>query len=84
MLVMINILKLLCSFSSGHVSVQLRNRGSDAFRHKDYGDSLTIERRISADGGSSYRVKSSEGKFLQKKIVLTLLLFVLFCVLCDI
>lgn len=59
----INILKLLCSFSAGHVSIQLRNRGSDAFQHSKYGDSLTIERRISADGGSSYRVKSSEGKF---------------------
>ena len=59
----INILKLLCSFSAGHVSVQLRNRGSDAYQHSKYGDSLTIERRISADGGSSYRVKSSEGKF---------------------
>ncbi|KAL9969413.1 hypothetical protein ACROYT_G021630 [Oculina patagonica] len=60
-----NFVKKGCS--SGHVSVQLRNRGSDAFRHKDYGDSLTIERRISADGGSSYRIKSSEGKVVSTR-----------------
>ena len=59
----INILMLLCSCSYGQVSVKLRNRGSDAFKHTDYGDSVIIERRISSDGGSSYKVKSSEGKF---------------------
>ena len=52
------------SYRSGQVSVQLRNRGSDAFKHSEYGDSITIERRITADGGSSYKLKSRKGKFI--------------------
>lgn len=47
---------------SGQVSVQLRNRGSDAFKHSEYGDSIIIERRITTDGGSSYKLKSRKGK----------------------
>ncbi|XP_020623366.1 structural maintenance of chromosomes protein 6-like isoform X3 [Orbicella faveolata] len=47
---------------SCQVSVQLRNRGADAFKHSEYGDSIIIERRITADGGSSYKLKSRKGK----------------------
>ena len=53
-----------CFCRSGQVSVQLRNRGSDAFKHSEYGDSIIIERRITADGGSSYKLKSRKGKFI--------------------
>ena len=53
---------LLYVYSSAQVSVQLRNVGTDAFRPSDYGESITIERRIAVDGGSSYRVKSSKGE----------------------
>ena len=53
-----------CFCRSGQVSVQLHNRGSDAFKHSEYGDSIIIERRITADGGSSYKLKSRKGKCL--------------------
>lgn len=53
---------LLYVNSSAQVSVQLRNVGSDAFRPSDYGDSITVDRKITVDGGSSYRVKSSKGE----------------------
>ena len=49
--------------SHGRVLVQLRNVGTDAFKHSDYGDSITVERKISVDGGSSYRLKSVGGEF---------------------
>ena len=58
-----------CSCRSGQVSVQLRNSGSDAFKHSEYGDSIIIERRITADGGSSYKLKSRKGKFVSFNIL---------------
>ena len=50
--------------SSGQVSVQLRNRGSDGYKKAEYGDSIIIERKITAEGGSSYKIKSTEGTVL--------------------
>ena len=46
------------------MSVQLRNVGTDAFRRTDYGDSIIVERRISIDGGSSYKIKSAKGELI--------------------
>ena len=53
---------LLHVYSYAQVSVQLRNVGTDAFRLGDYGESINVERKITVDGGSSYRVKSSKGE----------------------
>ena len=50
--------------SSGQVSVQLRNKGSDGYKKAEYGDSIIIERKITAEGGSSYKIKSTEGTVL--------------------
>ena len=58
----VNLSPLLFSYSSGQVSVQLRNVGTDAYKHAVYGDSIIVERKITAEGGSSYKIKSSEGK----------------------
>ncbi|KAF9389172.1 Structural maintenance of chromosomes protein 6 [Podila verticillata] len=49
------------------VKLQLRNRGLDAYRPEVYGDSIIIERRISRDGGSSYKIKSAKGKTISTK-----------------
>ncbi|CAH3182366.1 unnamed protein product, partial [Porites evermanni] len=57
-----NFVKKGCS--SGQVSVQLRNKGSDAYKSAEYGDSIIIERKIMAEGGSSYKIKSTEGKVI--------------------
>ncbi|XP_022796389.1 structural maintenance of chromosomes protein 6-like [Stylophora pistillata] len=57
-----NFVKRGCS--SGHVSIKLSNRGSDAFKHSEYGDSVTIERNITSSGGSSYKIKCNKGKVI--------------------
>ncbi|KAJ7385875.1 Structural maintenance of chromosomes protein 6 [Desmophyllum pertusum] len=54
-----------CSY--GQVSIKLRNRGQDAYRPDDYGESITVERRISSDGSGSYKLKSHEGKVISQK-----------------
>ena len=49
---------LLPSLEHSHaiVRVSLLNRGSDAFEHEKYGDSITVERRIERNGGGGYRL----------------------------
>eukprot|EP00795_Rhopilema_esculentum_P017575 gene17575-9207_t len=52
---------------SAVVTVKLRNRGTDAYLPGEYGDSITVERRINQDGVSSYKLKSQEGKVISTK-----------------
>ena len=47
---------------SGDVEIKLRNRGVDAFKHDEYGDSIIVQRKFSNDGGSSYKLKAKNGK----------------------
>ncbi|ORZ28501.1 P-loop containing nucleoside triphosphate hydrolase protein [Lobosporangium transversale] len=53
--------------SQTEVRLQLRNRGPDAFKPEIYGESIIIERRISKDGASGYKIKSSKGKTISTK-----------------
>ena len=48
--------------SYAQVSIKLRNRGQDAYRPKEYGQSITVERRITSDGSGSYKLKSHDGR----------------------
>ena len=50
---------LLASYAQ--VSIKLRNRGQDAYKPKEYGDCITVERRISSDGSGSYKLKAKDG-----------------------
>ena len=45
----------------------LKNQGEDAYKHKDYGDSIIITRRFTKEGGSTYRIKSKSGKTVSTK-----------------
>lgn len=54
-----------CSYAQ--VSIKLRNRGQDAYKPKEYGQSITVERRISSDGSGSYKLKSHDGKVISQK-----------------
>lgn len=63
------------SYSYGQVSVQLRNVGTDAFRRTDYGDSIIVERRISIDGGSSYKIKSAKGELIVQFVLIIIFFF---------
>ncbi|KAG0277929.1 Structural maintenance of chromosomes protein 6 [Linnemannia exigua] len=49
------------------VRLQLRNRGNDGFKPDIYGESIIIERRISLDGASSYKIKNAKGKTISTK-----------------
>ncbi|PKK71439.1 hypothetical protein RhiirC2_659400 [Rhizophagus irregularis] len=49
------------------ITLKLRNRGEDAFRHEIYGDSIIIERRITRDGSNGYKLKTQDGKTVSTK-----------------
>lgn len=53
--------------SQAEVKLQLRNQGLDAYKPEIYGDSIIIERRISKDGTSGYKIKSSKGKTISTR-----------------
>jgi chromosome segregation ATPase len=43
------------------VTVKLTNRGPEAYRHDEFGDEITIERRISKEGNSGYKLINAKG-----------------------
>ncbi|KAG0287576.1 Structural maintenance of chromosomes protein 6 [Linnemannia gamsii] len=49
------------------VRLQLWNRGNDGYKPDIYGESIIVERRISLDGGSSYKIKNAKGKTISTK-----------------
>eukprot|EP01091_Cochliopodium_minus_P014479 TRINITY_DN4917_c0_g1_i1.p1 TRINITY_DN4917_c0_g1~~TRINITY_DN4917_c0_g1_i1.p1 ORF type:complete len:1091 (+),score=400.24 TRINITY_DN4917_c0_g1_i1:47-3319(+) len=49
------------------VSVTLRNRGIEAYKHELYGDSITIERTINSSGVSTFKILSHDKKIIAKK-----------------
>ncbi|KAL5021926.1 hypothetical protein ScPMuIL_001081, partial [Solemya velum] len=52
---------------SGEVQIKLRNQGTDAFKHNEYGDQIVIERRFTGDGGSQYKLKGKDGHVVSQK-----------------
>ncbi|XP_075524709.1 structural maintenance of chromosomes protein 6-like [Dermacentor variabilis] len=52
---------------SAEVSIRLQNKGFDAYKHKQYGDSIVITRRLTADGSSQYKIKSCNGTLVSTK-----------------
>lgn len=58
-------IKNKCSYAQ--VSIKLRNRGQDAYKPNDYGDCITVERRISNDGSGSYKIKARDGRVVSQK-----------------
>lgn len=55
------------SENTADITVKLRNRGPDAFKKDAYGDCISIEHRISSDGGRTCRLKSKSGKLISNK-----------------
>ena len=47
--------------------ITLRNNGDDPVKPEVFGDKITIERKITLDGSSAYKVKSSTGKIVSTK-----------------
>jgi structural maintenance of chromosomes protein 6 len=44
------------------IKIRIRNAGSDAFKPHVFGESITVGRRISEEGGSSYRIRNARGQ----------------------
>src|SRR3954454_21835072 len=64
---MTNITHLIYIYSAAQITMKLRNRGEDAFRHEIYGDSIIIERRINRDGVNGYKIKTHDGNIVSGK-----------------
>jgi len=60
--ILVKKVSLLLVASYAQVSIKLRNRGQDAYKPVEYGDYITVERRISNDGSGSYKIKDKDGK----------------------
>ena len=48
--------------SKAELSITLRNDGEDAYKTHEYGNRITIERKISGDGTSHYKLLSMDSK----------------------
>uniref|UniRef100_A0AAY4BF05 Structural maintenance of chromosomes protein 6 n=1 Tax=Denticeps clupeoides TaxID=299321 RepID=A0AAY4BF05_9TELE len=53
--------------SSADVSIALRNRGEDAFKPEVYGQTITVDVRISSEGLRTYKLKSRNGQIVSTK-----------------
>ncbi|KAI5292553.1 Structural maintenance of chromosomes protein 6, partial [Ascosphaera acerosa] len=52
---------------SATIIVRIKNGGNNAFRPKDYGDVITVERHFSRSGASGFRLKNSRGRIVSTK-----------------
>ncbi|KAJ3276811.1 Structural maintenance of chromosomes protein 6 [Terramyces sp. JEL0728] len=56
------------NFRVGEVIVRIRNRGPDAYKHEEYGDTIVVERKIAQAGSASgYKMKSHSGKLISTR-----------------
>ena len=49
------------------MTVVIKNKGTEAYKPKDYGDSICITRRFTKEGSSSYKMRSKTGKVISTK-----------------
>ncbi|CAB4033131.1 structural maintenance of chromosomes 6-like, partial [Paramuricea clavata] len=47
--------------STAVIKIKLKNCGQDAFKPEEYGQHITVERRISSDGVGSYKISNAKG-----------------------
>ncbi|XP_041828358.1 structural maintenance of chromosomes protein 6 [Melanotaenia boesemani] len=53
--------------NTADITVMLRNRGADAYKHDVYGDCISVEQRILGDGCRTYKLKSKSGQLISNK-----------------
>ncbi|XP_068195260.1 structural maintenance of chromosomes protein 6 [Antennarius striatus] len=53
--------------STADITVNLRNRGPDAYKSDIYGDCISVEHRILSDGSRTYKLKSKSGHSISNK-----------------
>lgn len=49
------------------VTIVLKNRGDEAYKHDVYGDGITITRRFDIKGNSTYKIKSKDNVLISNK-----------------
>lgn len=52
---------------AAEIVLWMKNRGPEAFKRDVYGDRIVIERRINADGGGQWKMRSAQGKLVSNK-----------------
>ncbi|CAC5418017.1 SMC6 [Mytilus coruscus] len=52
---------------TAELEIHLRNRGPDAYKPTEYGNTIIVERKFTKDGGSGYKIKSKDGKIISSK-----------------
>ena len=52
---------------SGWVEVVLNNKGKDAYKPHIYGDKIIVVRKFTADGSSTYQIKSERGQHISSR-----------------
>ncbi|KAF5360927.1 hypothetical protein D9756_004996 [Leucocoprinus leucothites] len=53
--------------SAAEVTIQLKNKGEEGYRRKDFGDSIIISRRFTTEGSSTWKIKGKDGKVISTK-----------------
>ena len=52
---------------ASEVTITLKNRGDEAYKHDIYGDSIVISRRFDSRGSSTYKIKAKDGTLVSNK-----------------
>lgn len=53
--------------NNASVIVSLRNEGEDAYKHDVYGDTISIERKLSKEGSGGYTIRAHSGAVVSRK-----------------
>ncbi|KAI8438032.1 hypothetical protein MSG28_010684 [Choristoneura fumiferana] len=53
--------------NSASIEIKIKNNSSQAYKHDEYGDYITVVRHINSSGGSSYKVKNARGEVVSTK-----------------
>ena len=52
---------------ASEVTITLKNRGDEAYKHDVYGDSIVISRKFDIRGSSTYKIKAKDGTLVSHK-----------------
>lgn len=53
--------------NSASIEIKIKNNSRNAYKHEIYGDSITVVRKITSTGNSSYRIKNDRGAVISTK-----------------
>ncbi|CAK5284121.1 unnamed protein product [Mycena citricolor] len=53
--------------NAADVTISIKNRGDEAYKHDVYGDSIVINRHFTKEGSSSWKIRSKSGQIISTK-----------------